>query len=153
VPTSSGPDPRVVEIFRRLDGDGRPKPTAVGRPGSIAFVIDGGGSAITTGGKGYLQVDFPCVVSSWTLLGDVSGSIVITIKKSTYASFPTTTSIVASDKPTLSSAQKATGSSLTGWTTKIDRGDVLEYSVDSAATVTRVTVSLKVRRLERTQPE
>jgi hypothetical protein len=93
-----------------------------------------------------LQVDFACTILSNTVLADQSGSIAITIKKATYSGFPTLSSIVASAKPTLSSAQKSTDSTLTGWTTNVSAGDVLEIVVDSASTVTRVTLALKVRR-------
>ena len=110
----------------------------------VAFVIDGGGSAITTGNKGHLEVPFDCTINRNTVIADQSGSIVVDIKKSAYAGFPTTSSICASAKPTLSGAQKSQDSTLTGWTTSVTAGDILEYVVDSAATVTRVTVNLKV---------
>ena len=79
-------------------------------------------------------------------MADISGSIIIDIKKSTYSGFPTTSSICASAKPTLSAAQKYQDATLTGWTTAITAGDILEYIVDSASTVTRVTLSLKVTK-------
>lgn len=117
------------------------------REGTVNFLIDGGGSAIATGIKGTFQVDFDGTILSNTLLADQSGSITITIKKVAYASYPgSLTSIVAAAKPTLSSAQKSTDSTLTGWTTSFSAGDIFEVTVDTAATVTRVTLALKVRR-------
>lgn len=111
---------------------------------SVGITIDGGGSVITTGSKGYITVPYSGIITEVTLLADVSGSIVIDIKKSTYSGFPTTTSICASAKPTLSSAQKSNDATLTGWTTTITAGDVLEFNVDSATTLTRVNLVLKV---------
>lgn len=113
---------------------------------AIGITIDGGGSAITTGSKGYVYVPYACTINSATLLADQSGSIVIDIKKSTYADFPTTASIAASAKPTLSSAQKSTDSTLTGWTTSVAAGDCIEFVVDSITTVTRVHLSMKVTK-------
>lgn len=113
---------------------------------TLTFVIDGGGSAISTGSKGFLEVPFDCTINRATLLADQSGSIVVDIKKSTYSGFPTTSSICASAKPTLSSVQKSQDATLTGWTTTVTAGDVLEFNVDSATTVTRVTVSLRVTK-------
>ncbi len=113
---------------------------------SISFVIDGGGSTITTGSKGFVVVPYACTINNNTLLADQSGSIVLDIKKSTYSGFPSTTTIVASAAPTLSSAQKSQDTTLTGWTTSIAAGDVLEWSVTSATTVTRVTNNLKVTK-------
>src|SRR6266478_2257713 len=96
-------------------------PSGPGLLKAIPFVIDGGGLAITTGIKGDLQIPFACTITSWTLLADQSGSIVIDLWKDTYANYPPTIAdtITASAKPTLSSATKNTSSTLTGWTTSV----------------------------------
>lgn len=114
----------------------------------IPFVIDGGGSAITTGIKGDLEVPFNCTINSVTLLADQTGSIVIDIWKDTYANYPPVDadSITASAVPTISANLKAQDNTLTGWTTSITAGQTLRFNVDSASTITRVTVSLKVTK-------
>ena len=116
------------------------------RTREIIFIIDGGGSTIATGQKGHIEIPFACTITQVTTMADASGSIVVDIWKDTYANFPPTNadSICASAKPTLSSAQKAQDSTMTGWTTSISAGDILAYNVDSATTVKRVTVALKV---------
>lgn len=121
---------------------------AVGGTSSINFVIDGGGSTITTGVKGDLVVDFACTINSATLLADQSGSIVVNIWKDTYANFPPVVGdkITASAPPTITTATKSTDSTLTGWTLAIAAGDVLRFNVDSVTTVQRVTLDLKVTR-------
>lgn len=111
----------------------------------IEYVIDGGGSAITTGSKGFLEIPFACTVNSWVIVADQSGSIVVDVKRATYSGFPTTSSIAGTEKPTLSSVQKNQDTALTSWST-IAAGDILEFNVDSVATVQRVTVSLKITR-------
>lgn len=115
---------------------------------SITFVIDGGGSVITTGIKGDLEIPFDCTINRSTLLADQSGSIVVDIWKDTYANYPPTVadSITASAKPTISSATKAQDSTLTGWTTSITAGDTLRFNVDSITTCTRVTLALKATK-------
>lgn len=115
---------------------------------AVAFVIDGGGVVITTGMKGHLEIPFACTITAARLFADQSGSIVVDIWKDSYANYPPTVAdtITASAKPTLSSAQKSEDTTLTGWTTAVATGDVLAFNVDSAATVTRVTLSLKLRR-------
>lgn len=115
---------------------------------SINFIIDGGGSAITTGVKGYVQIDFDCTIDSVTLLADQTGSIVVDIWNDTYANYPPTDadSITASAVPTISSATKSTDATLTGWTTSISAGDILGFNVDSITTCERVTLVLKVTR-------
>ena len=118
----------------------------------IAFIIDGNGSAITTGVKGFLQIPFACTISSWTILSTdaaaTSGSIVIDIWKDVLANYPPTIAdtITASAKPTLTTATNATSSTLTGWTTSVTAGDVLGFNVDSITTVTRITIQLKVSK-------
>lgn len=116
--------------------------------GAITIIIDGGGSAITTGEKGHLEIPFACTISRATLLADQSGSIVIDIWKDSYANFPPTDadSITASAPPTISSAQKSQDSTLSGWTTSITAGDILAFNVDSCTTITRATLSLKVTK-------
>lgn len=122
--------------------------TANSKIAVISFIIDGGGSAITTGIKGDLEIPFACTINQVTLLADQSGSIVVDIWKDTYANYPATDadSITASAPPTISSATKSQDSTLTGWTTSIAAGDTLRFNVDSITTCTRVLVSLKVTK-------
>ncbi|MCK4860195.1 MAG: hypothetical protein KAS87_06535 [Candidatus Omnitrophica bacterium] len=114
----------------------------------IVFVVDGGGSAISTGVKGDLRIPFACTIQRVTMLGDQSGSIVIDIWKDSYANFPPTDadSITASAPPTISSATKSEDGTLTGWTKAISADDVLRYNIDSCTTITRCSVCLKVQR-------
>lgn len=116
------------------------------RTTTLVVVIDGGGAAITTGAKIDVQVPFTCVIQSWTLLADQAGSAVVEISKNAYASWPTVAAITASAKPTLSATRKASSSSLTGWTTTITADDVLQFGINSATAVQRVTLCLKVRK-------
>ncbi len=115
---------------------------------SLGFTIDGGGSAITTGVKGYLSVPFACTINSWVILADQSGSIVIDLWKDTLANFPPTIAdtITGSEKPTLSSATNNTDTNLTTWNTTVAEGDIIAFKVDSATTVTRVQVFFKVTK-------
>lgn len=117
---------------------------AIGTAGLVAipFVIDGGGAVITTGSKGFIAVPSGVTLNKWVIFGDQTGDIVVDVKKCDYTGFPTTSSIAASAKPTLSTAQKNVDSTLTGWTTALTAQDILEFYVDSAATVQRVTVIL-----------
>jgi hypothetical protein len=114
---------------------------------ALVFHLNGGGAAITAG----QQFDLPsipigCTVVGWRIVGDQTGSAVIDILRSTYANFPTMSSIAGTEKPTLSSARKNEDTSLTSWTTSLAQGDVLRASVSSATFVTWVTVELLVVR-------
>jgi hypothetical protein len=113
------------------------------------FVIDNAGVAITTGVKIDYPVPYNCKITQWELVADVSGSIVLDLWSDTYANFPPTVAdtITGAEKPTLSAVQKNTDTSLAagvGW--PLTGGRWLRINVDSATTVTRVTLSLKVER-------
>jgi hypothetical protein len=135
-----------------LRGDGSWQPInqiAVNdRLASLGLVIDGAGSAITTGVKGYLRVPYACTIQSVELVADQSGSIVIDVWRDSYQNFPPVAgdSIAGSAKPTLSSAQKSQNTTLSGWTTTLTEGQYLAFNVDSASTVTRVVLTLKVQK-------
>lgn len=114
----------------------------------ITLIIDGGGTTITTGIKGDIEIPFNCTIQRVTLLGDQTGSAVVDIWKDVYSSFPPVVgdSITASAKPTITTATKSQDSTLTGWTKTITAGDILRFNVDSASSIQRLTVSLKVTK-------
>jgi hypothetical protein len=112
----------------------------------LGIVIDGGGTSPPTGAKGFVQVPYACTLTGWTIIADQSGSAQITVSKGTFAAFPTMSSIVASSPPILSSAQKSTSTTLTGWTTAISSGDILSFNLDSLSTIQRIILELQVTR-------
>ena len=124
-------------------------PTPVSSSGNIraiTFAIDGGGSALTTGVKADVYVPYACTINSVTMLADQSGSVVVDIWKDTYANYPPTgaDTITASAKPTITTATKSQDTTLTGWTTSVAAGDTLRFNIDSASTITRLSLTLKV---------
>lgn len=122
--------------------------TGAGDIASIGITIDGGGSAITTGIKGYIEVPYPCTINRATMLADQSGSAVVDIWKAAYASYPPTVSntITAAALPTISATNKSQDSTLTGWTVTVAAGDILGFNVNSASTITRLHLILKVTK-------
>jgi hypothetical protein len=118
-------------------------------PGVIGITIDGNGSVITTGLKGFIKVPFPCTIAAWTIMADQSGSAVIDVWKAAYASFPPTVAntIVNGHYPTLS-GQSSNATDLSNWTTTtVAATEVIAFNVNSASTVTRITIELKVNKL------
>jgi len=103
--------------------------------GAFGLTLSG---TLTTGSKGYVILPYNCTVTKWYITADVSGSIVIDVKKSGV-------SIVgAGNKPTLSGVSN-NSANISGWTTSsLVDGDVLEFNVDSVATVTKVTLTIKI---------
>jgi hypothetical protein len=114
--------------------------------GRIAFVIDGGGSVLTTGIKGDIHLfdlAATATITGVSLLADQSGSIVIDIWKDTYTNYAPTVAdtITASAKPTLSSAIKYKDTTLTGWTKSLASDDTLRFNVDSVTSITRCVLT------------
>lgn len=116
----------------------------VTREGGLEFVIDGGGSAITTGEKGHMVVPFNRTITEVQLEADQPGSIKVDIWKDSYANFPPTDadSICGGNEPEIAAAQKYRDAVLSGWTKVLSKGDILAYNVDSVATITRCSVVL-----------
>lgn len=114
----------------------------------ITVVFDGGTAAIT--GNPEVDVTVPAngTITGWTLLADASGNAVVDIWKDVYANYPPTVidTITAAALPTLSSAAKATDSTLTGWTKTLTAGDVLRFHLNSSATVKRLALTLTYTR-------
>ena len=117
-------------------------------PITIEYVIEGGGLSLSPGQKGHLVMPYSGTLQSWTILGDVSGSCVIDVRKTTYAAFPPTVAntITGSAVPTVAAAQSATSSTLTGWSTNFLAGDVMAFNVNSTASFTRLTLALSAIR-------
>ena len=113
---------------------------------TIQLIIDGGGVAITTGVKGYIHIPWFATVAFWNVIADQSGSISIDVLRAN-AGIPSVSMIGGGNKPTLTALQ-LNGAAPSGWTsTALASADFLGFQVVSAATVTRVTVELFVRKI------
>jgi hypothetical protein len=116
------------------------------------FVIDGGGSAIGTGVKGFLMVDFACVIQQVTMLADQSTTSTVDIEVCAFSAFAPPThpgtgdSITASDVPTITAAESMQDSTLSGWTKTLAANSVIGFNVTANNNATRITVDLKVLR-------
>lgn len=116
----------------------------------IGFIIDGGGSTITTGVKGGVRVPWDCTVTGWEIasVNNTSGSIVVDVWRDTYANLPPTAldSIAGTEKPTISSSTKGQDTSLSTWTVSLSAGDWLYINVDSVTSLTLVSLSIQVTK-------
>jgi hypothetical protein len=109
---------------------------------SFGVNIDGGGAVISTGIVADVIIPYDMVITSWTIIADQVGSIVIDIWKDTYANYPGVVgdSITGSAKPTITAAIKNQSSTLTGWTTTVSAGDIARFNVDSVSIITRINL-------------
>lgn len=118
--------------------------TLAARTGLLGYVIDGGGTTVSTGVKGQIDIPVPMTVTGWVLTADQSGSAVVGINAGSYASFPSLSNINGSDPPTLASVQKNENLAATAWSGTLAAGTQLQFSVTSATTVQRLNVNLIV---------
>lgn len=114
----------------------------------LSFVMNGSGTDIATGVKGYIKIPVTGKITEWEVVATESGgSITIDLWADTYANFPPVVgdSITTSEKPTLTTAQKNTDTSLnggSGWA--VTQGSWLVVNVDSCSGVTVATLALKL---------
>lgn len=112
---------------------------------TIGMVFDGGGSPPTVSSVGYIVAQFSGTIDQWSVVSDVSGSAVIDVWKAAGAIPTIANTIAGSEKPTLSSQQLNSDTSLTTWTTAVTAGDVFGFSIDSVTTCTRLTVEVRIQ--------
>jgi hypothetical protein len=99
---------------------------------------------ISTGAKGLKTVPYLGTIIGWKLVSDTATSTVVDLWKSN-GSIPTISdTITGTAKPTLSAAQLATSTTLTGWTTSVSPDDVFLLYVDSNTVATYISLELDI---------
>jgi hypothetical protein len=116
-------------------------------PVGLTVILDGGGQTIqTTQPKPLVRVPFAGTVTAWYVNADQSGSIVVDVQRAAAGTPTSFSSIAGTEKPSLSSQQSNSDTSLTTWTTALNAGDWLRFVVESASTVQLVAVALHLTR-------
>lgn len=110
----------------------------------IGITVDGNGGVISTGVKGYIKIPFACTINSWSIVSNASGSVVVDVWKAANAIPTVANTITAAAKPSLTSQQINSSSTLTGWATAVSANDVIGFNIDSATTVSRITIEIIV---------
>ncbi len=109
---------------------------------AINFVISNGTNVIGTGIKGDVEIPFSGTIIQATALADQSGSFNVSWWKDSYANYPPTAADILGYQVITTAIKNQT----TGLSQAVTAGDILRFNVESATTVTRVTISLTVRR-------
>lgn len=113
---------------------------------TVNFVLDNGSLDITTGSKGYLNIDVTGTIESWILVSEDIGSIAVDIQKTRYDQFPNGfSSIVGSEFPLLINQRKNKDDNLSTWNTQITAGDILDFKVLSCTGVSKCSVFFRLR--------
>lgn len=119
------------------------------KSGALQTTINNSGSVLTVqNGASYFQAPYNFSLTNWSLYSPISGSVVLEVQRA-LAGTPTTFASLtgAGTKPTLSSATSNSVSTLPGWLTLINTGDIVRIDVQSASTVTQVLFSLGMLRI------
>ena len=131
-------DNRIVTLEAASGGGGKIAPQAV---------FDGAGDVILVGSRVRAIVSANATITGWTILADTTGAVVVDVWKDTYANYPPTLvdTITGSAKPAVSSGlDKATSTTLTGWTTALVLGDTLTFVIDSVTSFKQLIIRLNV---------
>jgi hypothetical protein len=116
---------------------------------TINVIIGDGANELVPGVGAALRVDFRARITGAFLqeFDGTSGSVAMTVEKAQGGPSPTWVTI--SSGLAIVSGRYFPDEELSSWSeTRIDRGDYLRFSVTSAATIMRVHLALRIRRLE-----
>lgn len=104
----------------------------------IGASVNGLGSAIQVGSVGFSIPSFSGTISSWSLVGDVSGDVVFDVLVGGV-------SIVgAGNKPTIVASTSATAN-VSGWTsTSVVSGTFIEFVIESVASFKNINLVLNI---------
>lgn len=109
--------------------------------------LDGQGSVLTTGQKGYVRVPYNATITAWSIISDQAGSCTFDIWKSNNA-YPTVANSITPEgvKPKLTASTLKVEANPTGWTTlNVLAGDIIGWNLDSVSTITRAILQLTLK--------
>lgn len=106
---------------------------------TFGITVDGAGVVLTTGTKGYRYIEQNCTITGWDVRSDISGDIVFDVKRGGV-------SLAGTEKPTLTASSSASDLSLSTWTTSLVAGDIIEFVIDSAATISQATLTILITK-------
>lgn len=133
---------------------------AVPKIRKVGLTVDGGGSVITTGIKGAVQVDFGGTIIGWSCVADQAGSleVEISVGRTSPAAVPpaapvipdpitdkiTASAPIVLDDPSGAQSAAAGVAEVATWDTMLLPWDVVQFNIVSAISVTRFTLYIRV---------
>ena len=111
----------------------------------ISVFIDSTPDDISIGKKAYRLIPYDCQALEWYIVAGQTGSMQFDVKKSTFANYPSTTSIVGSDYPSLSGQFKNSNTGITAWS-GMSAGDMIDFVINSNTDIQSVGLFIKIRR-------
>ena len=111
----------------------------------LSVFIDSTPDDISTGKKGYRFIPYDCQALEWYVVAGQTGSIQFDVKKSSFANYPSTTSVVGLDYPSLSGQFKNSNTGITAWS-GLSAGDMVDFAINSNTGIQSVGLFIKIRR-------
>jgi hypothetical protein len=112
----------------------------------LSLYIDSTPDDISTGNKAFRLIPYDCEALEWYVVAGQTGSVQFDVKKSSFANYPTTSSIVGLDYPGLSGAFKASNTGITAWS-GMSAGDMVDFIINSNTGIQSVGLFIKIRRI------
>ena len=114
-------------------------------PNTVNVIFDGGGSVLTAGMMGEVELPSGFTLTEWRCLLQAAESITITVTRATYAAYATFSAL----SPALAlSTSGAIKNEATGLTTALTSGWILRFEITSApASATWARAILKMTRV------
>ena len=112
------------------------------------MTVDGVTGVIQVGQVGYVEMTYSGNITGWSISANISGSVVFDVWKLS-GNLPTNVNTiigVGGNKPTLSSQDFVTSTTMTNWDTSFTSGDVFAFYVESASTLKRATLTLRTNK-------
>ncbi len=113
---------------------------------SITVTIESSPYVISTGSKGFKTIPYDCEITDWYIISKATGSVEFDVKRSSYANYPSTTSIIGStgERPIISNGIKNKYESVTSFS-GLYQGDVLEFYILNCSGLQNVSLCMKTR--------
>ena len=111
----------------------------------LSVFIDSTPDGISTGKKAYRFIPYDCQALEWYVVAGQTGSIQFDVKKSSFTNYPSTTSVVGLDYPSLSGQFKNSNTGITAWT-GLSAGDMVDFVINSNTGIQSVGLFVKIRR-------
>jgi len=112
----------------------------------IGVAVNNGSQVLTAGKKGHRIIPWDCEVIEWTVSSTDTGNITWDVNWCSYSDWPSTASVGGLGLPSMSSAAKATDTSVNWTKTTFSEGDIMEFEIDGTPTVTNSILFIKIRR-------
>jgi hypothetical protein len=142
----------IATPFANIHADVVSGNSFIGETKVLNFILDGGGSVISSGSAGFAELPYDATPLSWRLKSNVTGTLTVDVRRTTSVEWSGTDILTSADSiagteiPDITSGFKNEDTALTSWS-GLSAGDILDFYVPSPpGTITRATLSITLRK-------